>query len=311
MKHHSLKEIYELATARVWIDNSRIPLYCAKRKEQIYIETWHDCIGVKKVGSAAQTTDFIGRKRVEYDTKLTDLMVSNSLFTNRLYREDFVYKGEILRCGSPRVDILTTLPEKELSRIRKKLEISNNKNIVLYAPTFRDNGRCDVYDVDFEGVCDALEYKFGGKWIVLIKLHPTMTKMQNIFNYSEKVINCSDYRDIYELMSSSKVLITDYSSVLFEMGLIYRPVFLYTKDIDEMAKSRGLYFKLKDLPFAFAENNNKLIDNIKSFSKEDYSNNIDLFNNNYLGATEPGNASKVVSSYILKKVNEYGKNKNW
>lgn len=306
VKRHSLSEFYELATARIWIDNSRIPLYVIKRKGQYYIETWHGCIGMKKVGKAANTQGFIGLHRVKHDTQLTDLMVSNSDFSDRLYREDFMYNGEILRCGSPRIDILVKGSNQEKIEIKSRLGLNNQVKIALYAPTFRDNGRIDVYDIDFDAVISSLKTRFGGDWVVLIKLHPVMAARQDIFVYSERVINCSEYRDIYELMAVSEVLITDYSSVLFEMGLIYKPVFLYTKDIDEFTKERGLYFELDSLPFQFATNNEELKNNILGFSSDHYKERVNSFNNKFLKAAEPGNASSAVANYIMRRINENG-----
>lgn len=306
VKRHSLAEFYELCTARIWVDNARIPLYVIKRKNQYYIETWHGCIAMKKIGRATNTQDFIGMRRVKHDTKLTDLMISNSDFSDRLYKHDFMYGGEILKCGSPRIDILINILDDEGEEIKRKLGVDSNKHIALYAPTFRDNGRTDVYDIDFESVITSLKTRFGGDWIVLIKLHPVMTARQDIFTYSDSVMNCSDYRDIYELMSVSQVLITDYSSVLFEMGLIYKPVFLYTKDVEEFLNDRGMYFEMDSLPFRFATNNEELNNNILGFSYEHYKEDIDAFNVEYINAIEPGTASKAVADYIMKRIKEHG-----
>lgn len=304
VKRHSISEMYELSTARLWVDNGRIPLYAVKRKKQYYIETWHGCIGMKKIGNAAKTQDFIGSSRVKHDTRLTNLMVSNSDFSDRLYREDFMYSGEILKCGSPRIDILINITDEKRNEILEELSIEKTKKIALYAPTFRDNGREDVFDIDFSRVLGALETRFGGQWIIIVKLHPVMTSKQNIFTYSENIINCSNHRDIYELMAISDVLFTDYSSVLFEMGLIYKPVFLYTKDIKELIDSRGLYFEMESLPFCFAENNDELINNIINFSDDHYKTDIDKFNQKFLKANEPGTASKSVAEYILQRIKD-------
>lgn len=302
VKRHSIHEIYELATARVWVDNSRIALYTSKRKNQYYIETWHGCIGMKKVGNAAGRADFLGIKRVKHDTELTDLMVSNSDFTDRLYREDFEFTGEIAKCGSPRIDILLNVSEEQKIEIKKRIGIEPKYNIALYAPTFRDNGREDVYDIDFDKALQALTEKKGGKWVFIVKLHPKMTDRQEIFKYSDAVINCSDYRDIYELMAITDVLISDYSSVIFEMGFIYKPVFLYTRDIDELNNDRGLYFPMSSLPFSFATNNDELCSHIAEFRCEDYKERIDRFNRQYTRAYEPGNASEVVADYIVSRI---------
>ena len=103
---HSLKMIYELATAKVWVDSHTKFAFTRKRKNQFYMETWHGGIGLKKVeGDVKESLDESYMKRVRVNSALIDVFLSNSKWTSELYKRAFFYKGTLLESGLPRNDI--------------------------------------------------------------------------------------------------------------------------------------------------------------------------------------------------------------
>ena len=108
---------------------------------------------------------------------------------------------------------------------------------------------------------------------------------------------------MYELLAVSDILITDYSSSMFEAGFAKKPVFLFATDIDSYVKDRNFYFDLKSLPFPLAEDNRALISNLQNFSSEYYEQKLDEFNAS-LGLKETGHASDAVAEKILERINE-------
>ncbi|MGN6713938.1 CDP-glycerol glycerophosphotransferase family protein [Anaerocolumna jejuensis] len=300
-KSNSIKAVYALATARVWVDNNRKESYIRKRKGQYYIQTWHGGIALKKI--ERDYGEHLGNayvRNAKRDSAMTDLYISNSDFCTKMYRRSFWYKGEILECGSPRNDILIN-PKKEIGeQVRKALGIKKEVKIALYAPTYREGkDNTSAYSLDYEGLLSELAAGFGGEWIVAVRLHPLVSAQSNALTYNAKVINATHYRDIYELMSESDVLITDYSNIMFEFSFTGKPVFLYAADMKEYDATRGFYFEYASLPYYKAVNMPELLEGIKAFDKKEYEEQVTEFFQG-LVLYEKGQASKAVADRIIQ-----------
>ena len=261
VKYNSLKSIYELVTAKIWIDNFRKQFYCRKRSNQYYIQLWHGCGALKKIEfDVKEKLSKYYVKSMINDNKMVDLMISDSTFFTEKCRTAFKYNGNILEIGVPREDILINNTQMLNNKARETLDIKDKK-ILLYAPTFRNSFEKSTYDVDFSRIINKLN-KGNTKWIVLIRLHPHISKMANIFNYNKDIINVSDYPDMQELIAAADLVITDFSSIMFEAMRIDKKVILYANDIEKYVDERGFYFKLNELPFPLAKNNNELLNYI-------------------------------------------------
>lgn len=273
VKRNTVQEFYELSTAKLWIDNTRKAPYVRKRKNQYYIQTWHAGLHGKKVEKdAIDSLDRFWRYSSINDSRMADLFLSNSTFVSQLFRNSFWYTGEIFESGLPRLDS-QFISNIDKETIRKKLDISKKK-IILYAPTFRSNKRIDVYNIDFDRLKKHLILKFGGDWIVLLRLHPAIVKEVTRMDLTN-VLDCTSYPDIYELLAIADILITDYSSCMFEMNK--KPVFRFAVDLEEYTKDRGFYFDIHELPYPLSESNDELIDIIDGFEESEYIKNVNLF----------------------------------
>ncbi len=302
-KSNSIKAVYALATARIWVDNNRKERYIQKRKGQYYIQTWHGGIALKKIEK--DYAEHLGSayvKNAKRDSAMTDLYISNSDFCTGMYKKSFWYKGEILECGSPRNDILIR-PKKEINeQVRKALGIRNDIKIALYAPTYREGkDNTKAYSLDYDKLLQELSMKFGGEWIAAVRLHPLVSAQSDSIGYSNRVINMTHYRDIYELMSVSDVLITDYSNIMFEFSFTEKPVFLYAADRKEYDTDRGFYFDYDALPYYKAGNMEKLICGIREFDKASYETSVRVFFEG-LVLYENGEASKTVADKVIEVI---------
>ena len=302
-KSNSIKAILSLATARVWLENNRKESYIKKRRRQFYIQTWHGGIALKKIEK--DYAEHLGNayiKNAKRDSAMTDLYISNSDFCTKMYRRSFWYKGPILECGSPRNDILIN-PRKGIGdRLRKELGIGKETKIALYAPTYRE-GKDNVaaYSLEYDRLISVLTEKFGGSWTIAVRLHPLVAAQSNALKYGKGVINASYYRDIYELMSESDVLITDYSNIMFEFSFTGKPVFLYASDMKEYDDGRGFYFDYASLPYDNAENMEQLENSILEFNSAYYEDRVNGFFKG-LVLYEDGLASKTVADRIMEVV---------
>ena len=105
--------------------------------------------------------------------------------------------------------------------------------------------------------------------------------------------------DIYDIMKITDIMITDYSSIGQEFSYyLKRPVLLYAKDMDEFQNDRGMYYKIQDLPYPIAENNDQLISLVKTYSFSNDNADLNAFFNE-AGFVGNGNTSKEVAEYII------------
>ncbi len=289
---------YHLSTARIWIDSNTKMMGTLKRKGQYYIQTWHGSYGLKKTGCDMKDGNTLLESNLFiYNAKIEDLMISNSQKTTEIFRSAFKYNGKILQCGSPRNDILFKDPTPYKEKVRQAFSIQDKK-MILYAPTFRKDFNVESLMKNFDPVMEAFEQRFGGDWIVLIRMHPNNIKnAEQFIPYSDKIINATNYNVMQELLAASDVLITDYSSSMFDFAEEGKPCFIYATDIEKNIKDCGFYFDIMDLPFPVACNMDKMIQNIIKFDQNSYKCRLQkLFKQ--VGLCDKGTASKEVVKYI-------------
>lgn len=312
----SLEYYYRLATANFIISNTRIggglwwPFN--KKKGQYYIQTMHGGHGLKR--QELEVCDSLPKEYLKLlyeDASRIDLMLSDSAFWTKLARTIFAYPvGEILECGLPRNDVFfrndfISQKKKELVEIicSKKNFISQTDNIkfLVYCPTFRNNGRRDVYGFDVSEVLTSFEKKFGGIWFLLISSHPNMLSYyQEIYDFENPRVVDIGHEDLQSILIASDAAITDYSSAGFEFALTEKPVFLLIRDLEEY--DRGIYFHPKDLPFPYASSDDELCDKILYFDSKRYIEELKKFNTNIIGLHESGHASECVVDWIYRKL---------
>lgn len=290
-----IQKIIAHSTSKIWIDNFKKELWIKKKKGQIYINTWHGSVTFKKLDFDGHNSSPRHLARTEYDSDLIDLRISNGKNCSEMYRRAMRYKGEIMECGTPRLDCLFV----EETGTKMKLGIPEDANIVLYAPTWRqatNSGYQGIneIDLDFMALKQILEQKFGGTYYVLIRLHPAAKKVK-IEEGNPFIKDMTGWEDVYDLLKVSNVLISDYSSLIFEMGFIRKPVFLYAYDYEQYAREHGVYFQLSELPFPAAVEEKEVHNLIEAFDYDRYLKELDKFNSRILGVTENGTATlKVV-----------------
>ena len=259
VKLDSTKEIYHACTAGFWIDNSRKWSFVCKSKRQYYIQTWHGfpLKRIEKDAGSALPQEY--QKSAIHDSAMCDLFLSNSRFLSDVYRNGFWYNGDILEQGLPRNDILSAPPAGLEEKVRKALQIPADRQMLLYAPTFRKDCGLDVYDIDYTRCTAAMKARFGGEWVVLAKLHPNIASKADALHLDGvHVLNASDYPDIHELYIACSAMITDYSSTMFDFMITGKPCFLYVNDLDAYKNDRNFYFDLDKLPFDRAVDNDSL-----------------------------------------------------
>ena len=301
IKYGTLRAYYMLGTAKIWVDNVRYLKGIKKKRSQIYIQTWHASFSQKKLEKEAEPLLGVAYVRAaKKDGKIANVMLSNSKLQSQDFKENFWFKGKILECGYPRNDILINNSKNSLfiENIKKKMNLPLDYKIVLFAPTFRDSDDMSNYILDFDKISKIVSKHYGKRTIVLVRLHPNVAKKSDELRYSPNVINASNYPDMQELLLLADLLITDYSTSIFDIMLINHEVIIYAKDIEEYNISRGLKSIFWELPFPLAESDDQLYHILNQPGQYNDREKVEQFKHMY-GTFDDGNGSKMVGDYII------------
>ena len=266
---NSLRYIYELCTARCWIDNCRKDYWIKKRKSQTYIQTWHGPVCIKAIEKDAidELHPYYVKGAIQ-DSKNADYIVAESSWRKNNIINSFWYDGKIIE-GLFKKDINDE--EFVKRKVKQHLKLQDNVKIVLYAPTFRKDEKTDYYLKQYEDVIDTLKSKMCGEWVFVVRLHPNIAEKADFINYDHHVVNGTIYQSIDELITASDIIITDYSGILFTAFQEKKIVILYAEDYDNYIKfDRNLYFELPVLPSPLVHNLDELKTAINNFSYEEY-----------------------------------------
>lgn len=297
ISYFSIEYLKELHTAKFVICNMRTGKahYWKKRKGQIYIQTWHSSLRLKKIeGDAKEYFSDAYIEDCKEDSKKIDLLISGCRFSTDIFKRAFWYDGQIIECGTPRCDILINQNFGVRNKVFNFFNIDNSKKLLVYAPTFRSNKPSDFLGMDFIRLNKAL----GMDWTIGARLHPNV--LASVI--PEGAISMSAYPDMQELLVAADILITDFSSSMFDMAISGKPCILYVPDLEEyLKKERGMYFNIHELPFPIAKSMDELEHLLKGFDLQKYQADIDSFMKK-IGSFEDGHATERVYSYIREKM---------
>ena len=296
----SFKSFKLLAGSRfIFLNDNFFPLaFMQFSPKNIVVQLWHAPGAFKKFGGSV---DFKSRKILEKASKNTDYLIVSSSNIQDYYSEAFqIHKTKIKPLGLPRADYYFENHDIDdlKSKFFEKYDLSGDKKIVLYAPTFRDEEKYNnVFDyLDLEKFNQSL----GDEYILALRLHPKIKKFYSgEISSKGKYIDCSDYSSEQELLLISDILITDYSSIMIEFALLNKPIIFFTYDFESyMTEERGFYFDFKStVPGPVVYDSNQLIDVIKSNSFDE--NKISEFVKTQFNEID-GQSSKRVVDYLMK-----------
>nr|WP_320017126.1 CDP-glycerol glycerophosphotransferase family protein [uncultured Desulfobacter sp.] len=300
------KYIHEMETAKIWIYDDMVPLNIHKRMEQIYVQVKHwSSVTLKTFGF--DLTTFRGEDTeiaiCKHNSEMINYIITGSKFDTDTCRSGFGFQGDIIQIGSARSDILFDAGET-VKKIYSYYNLADSEKILLYTPTFRckqgEHYKPEAYEtnIDYGILVKNLKKKFAGDWIVFLRLHPVVSEASKTMKRLDCVIDASDYPDSQELVAAADIMITDYSSMMFEPAFIRKPVFLFAPDrMEYINGERKLLIDYDDLPFPIAETNEALASRINNFSQEEYESKVDEFMKKY-GVCEDGHASERAAKFI-------------
>lgn len=303
VKFLSLSYFYYLLTSKFIISNLGIEPFFPKRKQQVFINTWHGSGAYKKVeikGSSKKSLIEYQKFVQKIRAKNTNFYISGCKRFSEVMAESWKDEiGKFIQTGLPRNDILFKYSENLKKDILNKLSLSADCMYVLFAPTFRGdsyrNQEPFSFSLDIQTLLNECERKWKKKCVCLYRTHIGAVYIPET---KLNVINVSDYSDIQELLLISDILVTDYSSCMWDFAIMKRPAFLYTPDIEQFMDNRGFYTPIEDWPFQISKTNEDLIKKIQGFSIIENEKRITK-HFTLLESFETGMASEMVCS-ILK-----------
>ncbi|WBQ07241.1 CDP-glycerol glycerophosphotransferase family protein [Kribbella sp. CA-293567] len=246
VEHGSAACIKALEAADVVVSNDHIPLDWVKRPEAVYLQTWHGT-PLKRIHHDVRWAPEGRLAYLDQDVARWDHLLSpNSASTERL-RNAFGLSGEVHETGYPRNDLLSSpRQEKVRAEVREQLGIADGVTAVLYAPTWRDDQVFSTDQPDFTLQLDLDDFgrRLGDDHVLLLRVHNLVAEHLAV-PPGVPVVDVSDQPDIRDLYAASDVLVTDYSSTMFDFAITGRPILLFTYDLENYRDElRGFYFDL-------------------------------------------------------------------
>lgn len=279
VQRFSLSYFYTLARAKYWVNNSRMPYYLQKRKEGVYLQTWHGTPLKRLVFDMddVYSADPMYKENFYRQSRRWDYLSSANTFSTEVFKRAFQYDNPMLEYGYPRNDILYKKNNTDdIMDLKKKLGIPTDKKVVLYAPTWRDDDYVarGQYNFNLELDLKDMQRKLGEEYIVIVRTHYFISEMLDLSAYEGFAFNFSNYDDIAELYLVSDIMITDYSSVFFDYANLKRPILFFTFDLEKYRdKLRGFYLDIEnELPGPLLKTSDEVMNAIKNIEqvKEEY-----------------------------------------
>lgn len=299
VKWRSIAYYQTLAQAKLLVTNDMADEMLIKRKGQIYISTWHGGGTYKKVGFDTEAGALRKMRMHRWYARLDFLVLSNG-FLAEAYKSAFrLREDQMLRTGMPRSDIFYR-DNGMYAKIREIYRLNSDTKILLYAPTYR----CGTYELlsgeELPLVLEALAARFGGKWVCFYRMHYFDT--ENRCEENDRIYHGNDYADVQEFLCAVDVLISDYSSVLWDFTLLGRPCFSYAKNPGKyVAEERDFYLPYEEWPYPKAATAGELMERIRQFDEAAYQERLEEYIEK-ADHYETGHSTERVVKWIRQRI---------
>lgn len=297
-----------LATSKYLVNNNNFPFFFRKHPEQVYLQTWHGT-PLKRIGNDVPALNLtlsyreLMRKEAEEEW---DYLIAQSPWASQQLASSFGYSGEVLNLGYPRNDPFVRGADDEAvrNRIRRNLGVDSSKTVVLYAPTWRDNLKkangtyAAVNFVDYASFAKSL----GSDFVVLVRGHSN-SFADKAAAHIPGVIDVTQYPDINDLMLAADILVTDYSSLMFDFAISRRPMLFHAPDLEEYEnRVRGFYLEYEEtVPGPITTTQAQLVEAVKGATKNHvkFLPRIEAFTEKF-APNDDGNAARRVVERVFK-----------
>lgn len=285
--------------AKIWITNSSVERGLKfKKSKTIYFNTWHGT-PLKKMGLDIDDNQSFNSKA---DFNRLDKFTVQSEYEAEIFSRAFgIGLDKMFKIGLPRNDELVQVSSKRKT-IRQQFGFLNSDKVILYTPTFREFKHNSLHQITSNAdiLMAALIKKLPDNYKILARSHYEVDIIDGISKMSNRIIDVSEYPDLNELIQASDILISDYSSVIFDYSLTEKPIFIFSYDYTEYSQRRGMYFNIEDelLSSRYVDNLSKLIIHKETLAISK----VKEFKKKYLNFY--GDATEKSVKYILKRLED-------
>ena len=300
----SLPYFYYMATSKYFVNNVNFHDHYAKRPGQIEIQTMHGT-PLKTLGLDVPADFPTKKSEDDFIRKCNrwNFMTVQSDFVAGIAERCFRFKKEFLKFGYPRTDILYTKNNpSDIAEIKEKMGLPKDKKVILYAPTWRIRNKFDLM-IDL----DSFKKSLSDEYVLILRLHHLAAPGWKQPPKDDFIYDLTDYNSIEELYLVSDILVTDYSSVMFDYAILDRPMFLFTYDMEEYRdKLRGMYFDIEELaPGPIVYTSKELEDAIVNIDQTEKETKAlrEKFQDKFL-QFECGNSSERIFDRVMKNQKE-------
>lgn len=262
-----------------------------KKKKAVFLNTWHG-VAINEMGNAVAG-------RTDFDWSDTDYICYSAENERPIYYRDFNARPEsMIPTGLPRNDELYHVDPNKVIEIKKNLNIPEDKKVILYAPTWRDSedfGKS--YQIKPPIDCDVWKKALSDEYVVILRTHPYTNELMGV-TFDDFFFDGTMYPRVNDLMMISDMLISDYSSIIFDYCVLERPVICFGYDYEAYAEKRGFYIDLETvIPSGIIRDETHLIEHIKSMDYEEQVAKTKVMKENHV--TYGGNATEQIVNVVF------------
>ena len=293
VRYRSLRYYYLAKTSKVIVVNVQGYGELARRKGQTVIQTWHASNGYKRVG--VHLTGVERKFNLLCHRDYSYVMCGSKNMEKNRVRGSMAFTGPTLK-GTPRMD---SMINQDLAGMREKvyawLDIEPACKMLLYAPTWRRDRNETDYGLDYGLIKERMEKRFGGEWIIVIRLHPNVYRKLDVD--ADYVRDATKYPDMEELVYVADAMVSDYSSCIWDYSFTYRPCFLLCTDLQDYDDTRNFDLPIESWGFPVCTSSAELGDAIVDYDDERHRRAMEKHHED-MGSLEDGHATERVCALI-------------
>lgn len=300
VKNNSKEHTVYLATAKYLFNDTSFPVYFTKRKEQVYVNTWHGT-PLKTLGRST-ANDYYDIANLQKNFLAADYLLYPSDYMEKYMMQDYmlcdIAHNKVLKCGYPRNEIF--LDKQREYEVRKKYHLTD-KQVITYMPTWRGNVRLvnETQEEKLMKYLGEIDKHLQKNQVMYVNLHPYLANKID-YNVYTHIYKFPEELETYDFLNCSDILVTDYSSVFFDFAVSRKKIVLFAYDEKDYFENRGVYMNFSELPFHKVNTIDDLINEFKIIENDvDY----DTFISTYCNYEQKDMSKQICDSIILKKKN--------
>ena len=303
-RYCSLKDLYYLYTSKYVVNNFRFHSLFKKRKNQVYIQTWHGApVPIKAVEGAVEnklSKEYL--RDAKNDGKYIDILTVGSKSVEKYFQKYFWTNGKIFNIGTPRYDALVNANQNDVIIAKDKIKIDKNKKLFLIAPTFDKNKKIEESLMNVDEIIKTFKDYLKEDVQVAYRFHPNIAEEAKNIKLGN-AINLTDISNVKDVVLAADYIVTDFSSILVDGMYANKKCICYVENYNEFIKNNTLWLETDLFPIKICKTFEDMLLEIRDMGSYSPDYVMEKINNNY-GSTENGSACEQLYA-TMKNIKNY------